>query len=153
MIFTSVFLGVVCLLIILSLRISQIKGGERRLLLVVAVSSPFIATRLIYALISDFAQNQNFNASFGNVTIYLCMAVLEEITVVIMCVATGFTVSVVQRGEASAMVEEERVIEDPGRPGEFKTTIVSRATPRRKKGGLIVWLFRTARDYYQSRKA
>lgn len=81
------------------------------------------------------------------------MAVLEEIIVVSICVAAGFTISVVPRGDASVVVEEERVIEDPERPGDFNTSKVSKTAPRQKKGGLIVWLFRTARDYYRSRKA
>jgi hypothetical protein len=152
-IFTGVFLAIVYLLIILSLRIFQIERGERRLLFVVAISSPFIATRLIYALIADFAANPNFNAIFGNATIYLCMAVLEEIIAVIVCVAAGFTIRIVPRGETSVVVEEERVIEDPKCPGEFKATAVSATAPRRKRNGLIVWLFRTARGYYRSRKA
>jgi len=82
------------------------------------------------------------------------MAVLEEIIVALICIRVGFTISVVQRDETSAVVKQERGIEDPERPGKFKTTTVSRTARRRtKKGGPITWLFRIARDYYRSRKA
>lgn len=140
------------ILVLLVLRISQVKVGERRLLIVVAICSPFITTRLIYSLISDFAENQLFNVTFGNLTIYLCMAVIEEIIVVIICVVVGFTLSVVPK---AATVESVPLGENSGNDSSKPTAKIAGELPQKTKrrGGPITWLFRTVRDFYRSRQS
>ena len=152
-IFVVVYLVSLVILVLLFLRISQVKAGERRLLVVVAVCSPFIATRLVYAIISDFADNHLFNSTYGNLTIYLCMAVIEEIIVVALCVAVGFTLEVVPK----ATTTEEVPLEPTSNNAINADKVARPATqqrPRqnRRRGGPITWLFRTVRDYIRSKK-
>jgi hypothetical protein len=156
-IFTLVFLVVLAVLVLLVQRVSQVKVGERRLLIVVAICSPFIATRLIYALISDFAEIDSFNSTYGNLTIYLCMAVIEEIIVVLICVAIGFTVPVVPKGGIPEEVPLYENMESADRTESAnKPTTISaaRTAPRKAKrrGGPITWLFRTVKDYFESKQ-
>lgn len=154
-IFTFVYLVVLAILALLSLRISRVKVEERRLLIVVAICSPFIATRLIYALISDFAENHSFNATFGNLTIYLCMAVIEEIVVVIICVAIGFTLSVVSKVITVDDAPLDENMENGNNSNKNTATPAARTVPRqtRRRGGPITWLFRTVRDYSRSKQS
>jgi hypothetical protein len=74
-----------------------IPHGERRLLVAFAVCAPLIAVRLIYALIADFGNNPQFYVFGGNPTIWLCMAVLEEIAVVAIVVGVGLTLQILSK--------------------------------------------------------
>lgn len=153
-IFTVVYLVVLAILVLLITRLSQVRIGERRILVVVAVCSPFIATRLIYALISDFADSHLFNATFGNLTIYLCMAVIEEIIVVIICVAIGFTLAVVPKASTIEDVPLE-LTSGSGNNTDKSTTLPATPTPQRRtrrRGGPITWLYRTVKDYTRSKQ-
>ncbi|KAM5446161.1 hypothetical protein MaudCBS49596_006847 [Microsporum audouinii] len=99
-----------------------IPSGEKRLLLAVAISLPFILVRLIYSFISAFSHSSRFSIVSGNVTIYLVMAVLEEMIVVITCLAVGFTlqtdgVAAYQSEPASA--EEEMKVYQEGHDNRY----------------------------------
>ena len=149
--FTVVYIVVIIILILLLLRISRVKLGERRLLFVVAICSPFVATRLIYGLISDFANNHSFNSTYGNLPIYLCMAVIPEIIVVIMCVPVGFTLPVVPK---AATIEDVPLEGNTSNDSSKSTSILPEASQKqgRGRGGPITWLFRTVRDYVRRKR-
>ncbi|KAF3483007.1 uncharacterized protein GIQ15_02331 [Arthroderma uncinatum] len=89
----AVWVIVAGLLFMLYGRKKYLPAGENRLLLAVAISLPFILVRLIYSLISAFTRNPRFSIFSGDVTIYLVMAVLEEMIVVITCIAIGVTLN------------------------------------------------------------
>ena len=76
------------------IRVKWIENGERRLVLAVAISIPFILVRLIYSAILSFAHNPRFSLIGGSVTINLVMAVLEEFVVIIVCLGVGLTLRV-----------------------------------------------------------
>lgn len=88
----------VAILVLLSLRRGGIETGEKRTLLAVALSTPFIFVRLLYALLTWFSHNSAFSMLDGNVTALLMMSVLEEIIVVIICLSVGMTLRVRARG-------------------------------------------------------
>lgn len=94
--FTVIFVVVFLMFLLLTTKISKVPEGEKRLLLAVAVSYPFLTIRYIYALLVDFAQDRRFNSFFGNATYYLCMAVLVEFVVLVICEFTGFTLRVIK---------------------------------------------------------
>ena len=71
--------------------ISYAPPGEKRLLYATAFSLPFLLVRLIYSLISVFAGLKSFSFLAGSETILLCMALLEEIVVVITYEFVGLT--------------------------------------------------------------
>jgi hypothetical protein len=178
-IFCSVFVTVVIFLCIISLQISHIRSGEKRLLLAVAISSPFLSIRLVYSLLCDFSRNNNFNPYFGNTTIYLCMAVLEELAVATTCtcIVTGLTLQVIPKGaeteveevvpftelanrdtrsnysniEAGAMHAEQRQYKQPDiRSNQAKCR--SSAPVPKIRGGPVVMLYGYGKRYFQSGK-
>lgn len=86
---------ILCALLgILSLRRSLIGKGENRILGAVAVSAPFLLVRIIYAMLLWFLANSMFNVLDGSNTAQLVMSVFEEMIVVFVCLAVGFTLHV-----------------------------------------------------------
>jgi hypothetical protein len=77
--------------ILSSFSVSCAEAGEKRLLLAVALSIPFLLVRLIYSAIALFGNNSDFNSSTGNITIFLCMALLMELAAVTIYEAMGIT--------------------------------------------------------------
>ncbi|TIA36682.1 hypothetical protein D6C78_05263 [Aureobasidium pullulans] len=57
---------------------------------VFAISLPLLAVRIAYSAVSIFANLRSFSSIYGNVTIMLCMALIEEAIVVLMYQALGF---------------------------------------------------------------
>lgn len=89
--FIASFVAILATTIFLSFSISHAEPGEKRILLAVAVSLPFLLVRLIYASIYDYRLSSNFSSLDGSVTILLCMALLEEIAIVLMYEGVGVT--------------------------------------------------------------
>jgi len=114
-IFLVVYLSTVVILGYVYRRVSQIPPGEKRILVAVALSFPFIAVRLVYALISDFAGLESFSLALGNTTIYLCMAVIMEIIVMIIIIAVGLTLRVIPRGVPLEYRPEQELHVAPGK--------------------------------------
>lgn len=65
--------------------------GEKRILLAIAISLPFLLVRLIFSIIATFTTIKNFNLLNGNVTVLLCVALIEEFIVVVVYEGTGLT--------------------------------------------------------------
>jgi len=91
------FIALVLFTILTSFSISHAEAGEKRLLLVVAASLPFLLARLIYLILYTFTQNQMYNVLEGSVTVLLCMALIEEYLVLIAYEAVGLTLRVVPK--------------------------------------------------------
>ncbi|PWY83869.1 hypothetical protein BO94DRAFT_468609 [Aspergillus sclerotioniger CBS 115572] len=86
---------VLCTLLgILYWKRSAIEKGERRTLLAVGLSLPFLAVRLLYSVLMWFLPSSTFNFMDGNPTVELVMSVLEELAVVIMCTGVGVVLRV-----------------------------------------------------------
>ncbi|KAF4636800.1 hypothetical protein G7Y89_g1295 [Cudoniella acicularis] len=77
--------------IIASFSASHAESGEHRLLFAVAFSLPFLLVRLVYSVFSTFTHNKDFNLLTGKPTVLLCMALLQELAVVIVFEAVGLT--------------------------------------------------------------
>lgn len=78
--------------------ISSAIPGDNRILIAVAVAIPLILVRIIYAAVTMFGHLASFNLITGNVTILLCMAILEEFAVVIVYEIMGFTLDRLPKG-------------------------------------------------------
>jgi hypothetical protein len=87
---------IVLALIIASFSTPHAEQGEHRLFFAVVASLPFLVCRLIYSCFSTFTHNKNFNLITGNTTILLCVALLEELAVVIIYEGVGFTLKKVE---------------------------------------------------------
>ncbi|KAJ5832385.1 hypothetical protein N7474_000696 [Penicillium riverlandense] len=75
---------------------SAMSVWQKKLLLAIGLSWPFLLIRLIYSAMGDFSTDTRFTvlspkASNTNVTIYLCMSVLEELVAMGFCVIFGMS--------------------------------------------------------------
>jgi len=110
--------------IILSFSVPHAEHGEKRLLLAVAISLPFILVRLIYGSISIFANTSDFNSVSGNVTIYLCMALIMEACTVVVCEAIGITLrKLVQTIPSGTVTTDETYVQGPSKTNQFVSTL------------------------------
>jgi putative Ca2+/H+ antiporter (TMEM165/GDT1 family) len=71
--------------------VSYAEPGEKRLFLAITLSLPFMLVRLVYSCISTYSNMKEFNLMSGNVTVFLCVALIEEFVVVVIFEATGLT--------------------------------------------------------------
>jgi hypothetical protein len=111
-IFLAVFAIFILLTVWLYYELSfSLRRFQKKLFIAIALSSPFLLVRLVYSALSDYTTYQDFSL-YGNATVYLCMAVLEEIIAMTITMALGI----------SAVLEKDfvKVIpvaqEDPERP-------------------------------------
>lgn len=138
-----------CLLLAaITMQLSHVDFGEKRLILAVAISIPFIFIRLCYSLLGDFTHNSHFNPLTGSVTIDLCMAVLMEFAVVVTCLTIGLTLHVVP---LSALAPPVRTVQRSHRTAEPDASLENGAfnyiNPRRAAGaGRIVPPIATRRE-------
>jgi hypothetical protein len=165
--FTIIFIVAVLMFLVLITRLSDVPHGEKRLLLAVGLSLPFLTVRYLYALVCDFAQNKNFNSFFGNTTIYLIMAVLMEFIVIVICETMGFTLHRLPKGEPVSTSDMEMYDSHmPANSGDsyrreenvpLKNAPAVMASPamlprpRRNVRGPISWLYYQAKDNLQPR--
>ncbi|KAI5928740.1 hypothetical protein F4810DRAFT_645149 [Camillea tinctor] len=83
-------------------QLSRIEAGERRVLLAVGLSLPFILVRLAYSAESVFGSNPDFNLLTGNHNVLLGMAVVMEMFVVAIVEAIGLTLQVRPKAKSAA---------------------------------------------------
>ncbi|OGE56183.1 hypothetical protein PENARI_c003G06485 [Penicillium arizonense] len=97
--------AVMCLfLAILAWHLDSLEKGEHRILVAVTISAPFFLVRIHYSVFMWFSHNPDFSLFKGNVTVKLVMCVLEEVVVVVVCLAIGMTLRVL--GKTSSREEE-----------------------------------------------
>jgi hypothetical protein len=91
----GIFLAVFIIFILLSAWLFyelsfSLRRFQKKLFIAIALSSPFLLVRLIYSALSDFTVWKAFSLD-GNTTIYLCMAVLEEIIAMAVTMLLGIS--------------------------------------------------------------
>jgi hypothetical protein len=93
------WVAIVIATIVISFSVSHAEAGEKRLFLSVAISLPFLLIRLIYSILSVFAHNKNFSLLTPNVTVLLCVALLEEFAVVVTYLGVGLTLHQIPKNQ------------------------------------------------------
>ncbi|ORY64487.1 uncharacterized protein BCR38DRAFT_370176 [Pseudomassariella vexata] len=106
MLFLATYLASVIMFLLMLRKWQAIPKPEHKLLICFAVCAPFIIVRLLYSIIGNFTGNLQFSALFGNVTIFLVMAVLEEIVVVGFTIVTGMRLRILPKNNADNNDEE-----------------------------------------------
>ncbi|GKZ25248.1 hypothetical protein AbraIFM66951_003488 [Aspergillus brasiliensis] len=147
--------GCLCLLLlVIGSKYESIEDGEHRLLLAVGLSVPLLLVRLIYSLLSVFTHNPTFNMLTGNVTVFLVMAVLEEIVIVVICLGVGMTLEVRQRPtEYEAPAQGDPELGSRQSPGRMSYNSGKQERRRkRRRGGPISQLIGLAIDEIRSRR-
>ena len=112
------YLGIVLATILTSFSISHAEHGEKRLLVGVAISLPFLLIRLIYSCMSTFTKNKNFNLLEGNVTVLLCVALIEEFIVVVVYEVIGLTLRQVPKEQHVEATQQVRNVEGAQFPSQ-----------------------------------
>ncbi|MCJ1447592.1 MAG: hypothetical protein MMC23_008103 [Stictis urceolatum] len=107
LIFLAVYIASVGLYLAMLTRISQIMPDERRLLVAIGIACPLILARLIYSIVYDFGAGLFWSSIFGNVTLYLCVAVLEEIGVTVTTLGIGITLNQLPKPVVAYTIDEE----------------------------------------------
>ena len=166
LLFLATWVALVLMFVLLATRLRSIQDGQKRLLIAVAISIPLILVRLIYSLVSTLGGVRKFSSISGSNTIYLCMDVLMEIGVVVVCTVIGLTLRVAQ---APAHVDHEEQVAMTDMPmdsqgnaaykrvndGQAQNQDRGRGRPARPKRpfrGPISWLVLSAKDYIQDRR-
>ncbi|KAF9892062.1 hypothetical protein FE257_002468 [Aspergillus nanangensis] len=91
--FLIAWVGLCILAALINARREDIEEGEKRLLIAVGLSIPLLLIRLSYSFAWVFGHNSHFNMFTGSETILLVMVVLEQILIVLGCLAIGLTLS------------------------------------------------------------
>lgn len=81
--------ALLCLELYAYLRCRKTGAGEGILILVLLVAQPFLWVRVIYGLLVVYSTGGTFGLQTGSQTADLCMAVLEEMFVVLIYLAAG----------------------------------------------------------------
>ncbi|KAH8646788.1 hypothetical protein BX600DRAFT_518813 [Xylariales sp. PMI_506] len=105
------FLGLTFFLVTSNRYKNVVPAQEARSPLAVALAWPLILVRLVYSVLAIFLHNSTFSVIGGNVAVHACMAVLEEVLVVIDYLILGFSLHKLepeQRGELANRVWKER---------------------------------------------
>jgi hypothetical protein len=87
----AVFAIVVLITTTFMIRRSHAEPGERRLINAIAASLPFLAVRLIYVVLAMFSHIHTFSIIYGSVVSLGCMAIMQEMIVVIIYIGVGIT--------------------------------------------------------------
>jgi hypothetical protein len=125
--FIAAYVLIVATTIILSFSVPHAEHGEKRLLLAVAISLPFLLVRVVYGSISLFASTSDFNSVDGNVTIYLCMALIMEACTVVIYEVTGITLrKLVQSAPSGAVAVDETYVQGPSKTSQVASTLARR---------------------------
>lgn len=111
---TSLLLAVFALTVLGSVVISfsmhNAERGEHRIFWALIASLPFLLVRLVYSALCTFSRDHKFSLVGGSTTIVLCVALLEELAVVIIYEGVGLTLArtpKLQRDSVSTTVSTE----------------------------------------------
>lgn len=91
MIFLFVYLLLFALTVITMKDVGNAPSGEKRIYFAVLAALPFIAVRLLWSILSVFADNKTFSINSGEPLVQLFMATIEEFIVVIFYTAVGLS--------------------------------------------------------------
>ena len=87
---------------LLALDSGYAEQGERRIVLALALSLPFLLVRIIYSCLSTFGGLHSFSLFGGNETILLVMALLMEFIIVVIVEGVGLTLKKVPKENPAA---------------------------------------------------
>lgn len=90
-IFLAIFVLFILLSVFLFYELSfSLRRFQKKLFIAIALSSPFLLVRLVYSALGDYTTYKAFSLD-GNATVYLVMAVLEEIVAMGITMALGIS--------------------------------------------------------------
>ena len=100
---TAVWLLICAITITVIRGIGAVIGSERPLAWVVVVGLPFILIRLVYAILTIYINDKNFNLLSPSTAVEWTLAVIEECFVVLIYLLVGFKVPKILPAEQAAV--------------------------------------------------
>lgn len=89
--FIVAYCGLALFTIVLWVYLRDVEPGEKRLLVAITASLPFLLVRIIYTSLATLRQLPKFSWIRGDTTIFLCMALVMEACAVVIYEVTGLT--------------------------------------------------------------
>ncbi|CAG8957171.1 hypothetical protein HYFRA_00009372 [Hymenoscyphus fraxineus] len=89
--FIIAYIATILVTLITSLSISAAQQGERRILLAIGLSLPFLFVRLVYSCAAIFTNERKFSLLSGSAAILLFVALIPELIVVVLYESLGLT--------------------------------------------------------------
>ncbi|OTB08400.1 hypothetical protein M426DRAFT_7716 [Hypoxylon sp. CI-4A] len=90
-------------------QVSHAEPGEKRLVLAVGISLPFILIRLAYSAESVFGNNPDFSVLSGNTNIQLGMAVIMEMVVIAIVESIGLTLKKIPKEKSVPLMSDHEM--------------------------------------------
>lgn len=87
--FLAVLIILIGVAILTAPHAKTIPTPEKRILLAVLLSFPFLAVRLAYSMIVTFGNSKRFSLRSADPIVQLCMSTLEELAVVLLFIVVG----------------------------------------------------------------
>ncbi|KAI1302640.1 hypothetical protein F5Y03DRAFT_361388 [Xylaria venustula] len=94
------FVIVVLATILLGFNISHVEPGEKRVVLTVALSLPFLLVRVIYQAVGTFQPHSAFSSVTGNINVLIGAAIVEEFIITLIVEGLGLTFNVRPKSDA-----------------------------------------------------
>ncbi|KAI1082378.1 hypothetical protein F5B20DRAFT_34761 [Whalleya microplaca] len=94
--------------VILATQISRVEIGQKRLVLAVGLSLPFLLVRLAYSAATNFGNSSTFNPVNPDVNVRLGMSIIMEMIVVAIVEGIGMTLGQTPRGQVHGAVRGHR---------------------------------------------
>ena len=91
-IFLAIYAALIIFTLISASEMEKTPRGERRVLLVVMISIPLFAVRLLLAILGVFTHLKHFRWFTGSAVAMALMGTLEEFIIVIMFIGVGLTI-------------------------------------------------------------
>lgn len=116
-------------------KVSLANRKYRNLLWAVVAAAFPLAVRLVYAILATLTDDKNFNFITGNVTAWLCLAVIPEALVILIYIVAGFSLG---RNRNNLKEDDDVII----RLGENQASVSEQttgqsSTPNRKQNPVV----------------
>jgi predicted small integral membrane protein len=90
-ILVAIFAVIFAITALFMYRRSDAEPEERRLIKAIATSLPFLLIRLVYVVLIYFSHIRTFSILYGSIVALGCMAIMQEMLVVIIYIGVGLT--------------------------------------------------------------
>lgn len=102
----ALFIATFCLIVVGAAltwpSVSCAEDGEKRLLVAVSATAPFLLVRVVYTAVSVFDRKTDFNPVTGSVGLLLGMALIMELVIVYAFLAVGLTLKKIPKEREGA---------------------------------------------------
>ena len=129
--FIASYAAIVVATILITFSVRRAEAGEKRILVAIAFSLPFLLVRLIYSTITTFSHSKLFSPLSGSIVILVCMALIEEFVIVAVYEGTGLTLNKISKHRVASEYIE-------GQSGHQTSDSAHYAPPAKKQDNVLL---------------